>query len=116
MDSLELRAGERAVPLDAVLRLEAHLAADLPDSLSATLSPAAAAAAALRPGDEVKLLAGGRTLFRGRLEEITASLGVGIRSGATFTARPDWVARARALPDEEYREVTDSEAAARLAD
>ncbi len=117
MTPLELRAGEREVPLSAVARLEAQLAADLPDGLSVRLTPQAPAAACPRPGEEVRLLGGGRLIFRGRVEEVSASLEAGRGSSVAFTARPEWVARARALPEEEeYREVTDAEAAARLAD
>ncbi len=66
-----------------------------------------------RIGDTVVLSLTGEERFRGRIDRISFAAG----GSTTIAAREAWAGRALRLPrDEEYRESTDAEVAARIAD
>ncbi len=114
----ELAIGDRVIPLRGrAFRLEAVLAAGAADSLDVALGVEGAAEIPGRPGEPAVLRLAGEDRFRGSVER--ASILSGPREGTVLevAARASWIGRARALPlEEEYREVTDAEVAARIAD
>lgn len=113
--SLEIAFGTRP-PLAAgsILSLEGLLAADTADRLEVRAVDGKDAPAA---GDPMVLRLDGLEWFRGRVERTTRLADAAHGPRLLMTARSEWAARAEELPPaEEYFQVTDAEAAARLAD
>jgi hypothetical protein len=113
----ELTIGGRHMHLEEkAFAIESILTADVGDLLKFRAQSERPQSIASAAGEEVILWVGAEERFHGRVERIETSFGPGGRS-AGFLARSEWLERAERLPlEEEYREVTEAEVAARIAD
>jgi hypothetical protein len=114
----ELTIGDRRIPLAGKsFRLEAVLAAAAADALRVVVEAEESPRFPARVGETAVLRLDGEERFRGIVARATARCASAEGPVVEIEARAGWHERARALPvEEEYREVTDSEAAARIAD
>ncbi len=114
---LHLTVGGRDVDLSPRRRLEAVFDAAAPSSVCITEGSVRITEASREPqgriGEDVVLSWAREERFRGRTDRVSVAAGF----SATMTAREEWADRALRLPpEEEYRESTDAEVTARIAD